>query len=666
MFRMNRIIFSVFWLILLGIGQKAFSQDTTKVLKDVDVYHQDSMVLINFGRPIQPAFRIEKRTIDLFGATSVGDAVKIIPSVQLKDYGGNGGIQTINYRTLGGGHTSILSDSRLIQNFQVGSVDLKNQLIFGVQNLIFSIGEPVDRLVPATAYLPATILAINSIFTSHPQSPKAGVDLILTTVNSYNESVCFNLPLNSNWSMGLLGSLRHGNGQFPFLLESVAGDVQPETRQNTALLGMNGRFNLSYITSKTSFAFDVGGSRIDQELPGAVTLYNPFNDQYLYQDGYGASARLKHELSEKWNMFAYANYNQHYTRYLDEFFLNQAGFYEATYRQNVGASGLTFTRDFSNLLADDITLSTDFTFAHLEGASFDSNPTRFTNTAVAGIRKSIKRLKVSGNLISQIIFQDNQEGDRQDFFKLSPYVGLSYLWDKKASFKTRVFYKNTYRLPSFNELFYNQVGNPGLQPEDANLFNLGIQKSIRFPEVQWQGTMDVHYTHTKNKILAVPSKDLFNWSIQNVGETVAVGIDIGSSMRIPLKRMTLNLNTSHSLLQAKDVTEEKFSFQNDQLAYIPFYAANYSAELEFKKLSINSTMIYNGVRYTLSYVSIDTYLPSFIDWNFGIRKKLDFGINHIEVEAKIMNILGKNYEVIKSFPTFGRHFQFRLTYNLGS
>ena len=666
MFRKNTIIFLSFWLVLFGASQKSFAQDTSKVLKDVDVYHQDSLVLIHFGRPIQPAFRIEKRTIDLFGATSVGDALKIIPSVQLKDYGGNSGIQTINYRTLGGGHNSVLSDSRLIQNFQVGSVNLKNHLIFGVQNLVFSIGEPVERLIPATAYLPATTLSINSIFTRHPQSFKAGVDVILNTVNTYNESAYFNLPLNSDWSIGFIGSLRHGNGQFPFQLESIAGETETQTRQNTDLLGMNGRLNLSYITSKTSFIFDLEGNRIDQELPGAVTLYNPFNDQYLYQDGYGASARFKHEISEKWNMFAYANYNQHYTRYLDEYFLNQTGFYEATYRQNVGSSGLTFTRDFSNAIGDDLTLSTDITYAHLEGANFSSNPTRFTNTTVVGVRKRIKRLRISGNLVSQLIVQDNETGVSEQFFRLSPYLGLSYLLDEKASFKTRVFYKNTYRLPSFNELFYNQVGNPNLQPEDANLINLGIQKSIRFPEAQWQGTLDAHYTHTKNKILAIPSKDLFNWSIQNVGETVAVGLDIGSSMRIPLSKMTINLSTSHSLLQAKDVTEEAFSFQSDQLAYVPYYAANYSAEVEFKKLSINSTMIYNGVRYTLSHVSIDTYLPSYIDWNFGIRKKFDLGKNHFEVEGKIMNILGKNYEVIKSFPTFGRHFQFRLTYNLGA
>ena len=210
------------------------------------------------------------------------------------------------------------------------------------------------------------------------------------------------------------------------------------------------------------------------------------------------------------------------------------------------------------------------------------------------------------------------------------------------------------------------MGNPNLAPEDANLINLGIQKSIRFPKVQWQGTLDAHYTQTKNKILAIPSKDLFNWSIQNIGEVIAVGLDIGSSMRIPFRKMTLNLNTTHSLLQAKDVTEENFSFQSDQLAYVPYYSANYSADLEFKAFSINSSLIYNGVRYTLSHVSVDTYLPSYIDWNFGIRKKLDFGMNHLEIEGKIMNILGKNYEVIKSFPTFGRHFQFRLTYNFGT
>lgn len=56
--------------------------------------------------------------------TTIADALKYFAGVQIKDYGGLGGLKTINVRSLGAQHVGVYIDGIRITNAQNGTVDL--------------------------------------------------------------------------------------------------------------------------------------------------------------------------------------------------------------------------------------------------------------------------------------------------------------------------------------------------------------------------------------------------------------------------------------------------------------------------------------------------------------------------------------------------------------
>ena len=65
-------------------------------------------------------------------ALTVADAIRYFSGVQIKDYGGIGGIKTINVRSMGSQHTAVYYNGVQLGNAQNGQVDLGR---FSLDNL---------------------------------------------------------------------------------------------------------------------------------------------------------------------------------------------------------------------------------------------------------------------------------------------------------------------------------------------------------------------------------------------------------------------------------------------------------------------------------------------------------------------------------------------------
>ena len=59
----------------------------------------------------------------------------------------------------------------------------------------------------------------------------------------------------------------------------------------------------------------------------------------------------------------------------------------------------------------------------------------------------------------------------------SPYISLSIKPFLNYDLRVRVFYKSIFRMPTFNDLYYAQVGERDLKPEKTNQYNFGLTYS---------------------------------------------------------------------------------------------------------------------------------------------------------------------------------------------
>src|SRR5690606_6487014 len=105
------------------VDKNPLKSDTLKnfVLSEVEVKAVENLRIHISPVPVQI---LKGKTLENMNSLSVADAVRYFSGVQLKDYGGIGGLKTINVRSLGTNHTAVFYDGIAIGNAQNGQVDL--------------------------------------------------------------------------------------------------------------------------------------------------------------------------------------------------------------------------------------------------------------------------------------------------------------------------------------------------------------------------------------------------------------------------------------------------------------------------------------------------------------------------------------------------------------
>ena len=104
--------------ILLAQGMSGSKEEFSAKQYDKDNLKSDTLSTLEvYGkRPIATRQSLNGKELQSLSSTSVADALKYFAGVQIKDYGGLGGLKTINVRSLGAQHVGIYIDGIRITN----------------------------------------------------------------------------------------------------------------------------------------------------------------------------------------------------------------------------------------------------------------------------------------------------------------------------------------------------------------------------------------------------------------------------------------------------------------------------------------------------------------------------------------------------------------------
>lgn len=84
-------------------------------------------------------------------------------------------------------------------------------------------------------------------------------------------------------------------------------------------------------------------------------------------------------------------------------------------------------------------------------------------------------------------------------------------------------------MPTFNDLYYTDMGNAFLKPEYAEQFNVGLKYTRNFEKSPFMRMLDVsvdaYYNKITDKIIAYPKGQQFRWTMLNLGEVEIKGVD---------------------------------------------------------------------------------------------------------------------------------------------
>lgn len=617
--------------------------------------------------PTQALDAAEMRSL---GAQQLSDAVKMMSGVVIKDYGGIGGLKTVSVRSLGAAHTGVVLDGVPVTDAQTGQIDLGRFALDGVETVTLSSGQEDGIFMTARQYASASTLAIR---TARPTFTGKAVNVAASlkggSFGFVNPSLRLDGRLGERLALSVSGDYTHVRGDYPYLQDNGSATVE-RRRDNSDIDSWHVEANL--------FGHFDGGRELsakayyyasERGLPTNI-LYNDHAGQRLWDRNFFLQGKYERKYNSRWTLSATAKWNRSYNRYYDPVVYNTRGYDDDRYRQDEGyLSAVVLYRPLGclsfSLAADGIVNAMNATLHDF------AVPVRYTLLNVLAARYVHERLTISASVLSTATHETVHRGiAAPGRHRFSPMVSLSAKPFGGEELRIRLMYKDVFRLPTFNDLYYGTVGTRTLLPEKAMQLNGGItwMKQTRGWVAQWSVAADAFYNRVTDKIVAVPTKNLFIWSMMNIGRVDVKGVETTAEIQFDFPgRVAATVSGSYTWQRALDKTSStempyKATF-NHQIPYTPRHSGSVRAAITMPWVNLGWTMVASGERYCNQYNSPEYRLDGYCEHNLTAWREFTVRAVRLKVQAEVLNVGGGNYEVVKNYPMPGRQLRAGVVVN---
>jgi len=617
---------------------------------------------IQSARPLQS---IDREEIDILGFQGIADIARKFAGASVKDYGGIGGMKTVSVRNIGAHHTAVSYDGVTISNTQAGQVDLGHFMSGNIAGLSLALGESSDQMQTARHYASAALLSIET------EAPHFGIkDWTLRAgvrTGSFglaSPSLRFWKKLSDKTLLSADATYMRADGNYPFKLRN-GRQTSEEKRRNSDIDSWQGEINLRHVFRDSSSihakAFYYYSER---GLPGAVILYNNDNKERLWDENFFTQAVYRRKIGERLRLSAVLKYTHSWNRYEDINVKYAGGKQTDINRQNEYYASVTAgwqpTGSLSFALAQDFALN-----SLSNNIATQPDPTRHTSLTALSARYRSGRLTLDGNIIGTYAAEHTGTGSRPaDRKRLSPSLSASYRLLPGRSFFVRAMVKNTFRIPTFTDMYYLHIGNTGLKPEKATEYNAGITWAGKvYRQTGLQITLDGYFNRVSDKIVAFPTT--YVWKMVNFGKVHIKGLDATLSLDMPIARgFSALLKAAYTWQKATDKTDPQRASYGRQLPYTPENCGSGTLLLNTPWLNIGYSLNASGERYSMSQGTDEYRLRPYCEHSVTVSRKFKLRGCALQLSGSIYNLTDEQYEIIQNYPMQGRNWQLSATITL--
>ncbi len=618
----------------------------------------------NSATPVQV---LSGRELQNINSMSVADAIRYFSGVQLKDYGGVGGLKTINVRSMGTNHSAVFYDGIQLGNAQNGQVDLGKFSLENLEEISLyngqksSIFQPVKGFASGSSlYLTTKFPAFDSVERDH-----AAVSFKTGSFGLLNPALNWSHKITQKLSGTLSAEWLQANGRYKFRYTNGVYDTVA-TRSNSDIEAYRLEAGINGIEKDSSgWNARIYYYNSERGLPGAV-VSNKFDyTQRQWDRNFFVQTSYKKNLN-RYSFLLNAKYGNDYTRYTDPEYITTSGYLDNRYKQQEFYLSMANRYTISSWW--NIAFSADYQWNKLDADIYRfAYPKRNTVLTALASEWKFKRFDLQANILGTFVNDKTETytaaGNKEAF---TPAVLFSWQPFAVSNLRIRGFYKKIFRLPTFNDLYYTYIGNVNLNPEYATQYDLGISytKSFNSPVIKYLlAQADGYYNHVKDKIVAIPGSNLFRWTMYNLGKVSITGLDLNMQAGWQITRQ-INLSTSiaYTWQQALDVTGG--DNYGHQIPYIPVNSGSFIANAQWNAFSLNYSFIYTGERYSQKTNIQASHLEPWYTHDISAGYELKVKSDTLKLIAEVNNLANQYYDVISNFPMPGRSFRIIIRYNI--
>lgn len=644
-------------------------------LQEVVVYGER-----NPAKEVIPSQTLTGEQLENMNAHSVADAVRYFSGVQLKDYGGVGGVKTLDIRSMGSNHMGVYYDGIQLGNAQNGQIDLGKYSLDNIESISLYNGQKSDIFQGAKDFGGSGSIYLTTRRPRFTGGKRTNINVTMRTgsFGLANPSVRVEQRLSSSVSASFNAEYQYATGRYKFRLHKVYPDGS--TAWDTTAVRHNG---------------DVHALRLEGAVYGSSPGTHWYAKLYYYDSERGIPGAIVNNVwltsQRQWdrNFFTQGSWQRRFGSYETRLSAKYARDYmhylnpdttlmrldNRFYQDEVYVSSANCLTIIPGWDAD---LSVDYQYNTLTANLTDfSRPRR--HTLMAALATSWRRGPVKAQASLLYTFVDDRSvvvnnsvtvaHNHSTLGRFTPAVYLSIRPWETYDFNIRAFYKRAFRMPTFNDLYYTDIGNARLKPEYATQYNLGLQWSRSFAGVvsRVMVSADGYHNRISDKIIAVPKgTGQYRWMMANIGKVRIWGVDAAAELELSLPAdVALHGRVSYTYQRAMDYTdptdnEPPAGSYRGQIAYIPRHSGSATLNASWRGASLNYSFIYVGERYhNSSNIPVNREQPWYTsDMSVGYR--IPVGRVTLTAMLEVNNLLDQQYEVILNYPMPGRNFRITL------
>lgn len=624
----------VFFLLLFpavkGLSQTAM--DSVLQLEEVVI---DVNRLANFstGNKIQI---IDSAILKNFHSSNLGDLLSQHSHVFIKSYG-PGNLATISTRGTNSYQTAVLWNGFNLQGPTLGQTDFSQ--------FPLSFAEEVKIQYGGSGSLFGTGAVGGIIHLNSPARFDQGISArILNNFGSFeNYSQIIQVGVSKQKMISSIKFFNSiGKNDFPF----VNGNLR--VRQSHSAMKQKGALIENYfrINHKQQINLRVWLQENEREIPPIMT--NSISDETLANNFLRMSSEWK-RTGNKAEFFVRSAYFNDFLIYDDP----SKSLHSKTHYQTSISEIESNVQVFKNHLLN-VGFNNTYNHAYSEGFPDGKDQNRISAFASYKLRNNKDTWKTTLSLREELV-----DG------RLIPFtssLGFEGQIVKGLSLMGRV--SRNYRIPTFNDLYWQPGGNSSLNSESGwgEELSINLDPVLKFL-TQNKVSITFFNITMEDYIMWVPPMDDTSkyWSAQNINSVWSRGLEstLSGSKKIGDLKIDLSFLYSYVLStneKRKSINDEGFK---KQLIYVPIYSGQGSLALSYRNFYLNYVQTYTGNRFT----STDNteYIKGYLLGNIIVSKNFIFDNVLINCNARINNLWNTSYQAVLSQAMPLRNYQVGLS-----
>lgn len=611
-----------------------------------------------------PSQTLGGEQLEKLSAHSVADALRYFSGLQLKDYGGVGGIKTVNIRSMGTNHLGISYDGIELGNAQNGQIDLAQFSLDNVEEITLFNGQKSALLQPASDFGHAGAVYIRT------RAPRFadGRRYNLRFKGKYGSSDLFRLSAlweqrlspSVSSSLSAEGLTSSGKYEFRYRRKRQDGTVAYDTtatRQNGDIWALRAEGNLHGMVTDGFWKLKLYTYHSERGIPGAIVNNVWRRGERQWDHNTFLQGRWQQQLLPRLTTQAVAKYAYYQTRYVNRDTTQLM--VDNSYRQQeflFSASGA-----YELLPWWSCSLSYDLRWNRLDADVRQFlTPQRWSHYAALASAVSLDRFKLQASVLLTTVSDRREGAGSKSMTELTPAVFMNVYPLASRHFSVRAYAKKSFRMPTFNDLYYTEMGNALLRPESALQYNVGLNldRSFRHDVLRYFHLQaDAYYNSVHDKIVAYPKGQQFRWTMLNLGRVHIRGIDVEAEATVvPVSQLLVTARLQYTWQQARDVTDPADAYYRHQIPYIPWHSGSAILNVQYRGWDLNYSFIYAGERYNQQENIKYNYMQPWYTSDLSLSWRSSIWTVELRVMLEVNNLFSQDYDVIVNYPMPKRNY----------